>query len=306
MERLEHILCNIVSNYPDAILFSGGIDTSLITVLTYKFKRVPLVTCFFKEAEPLDFKYATLLAKQLGAEHHIKYFTVEEAVEATKEVIRILRVFDPMEIRNSITIYLGLKFCRDLGFRRIFTGDGSDELFAGYSFLYNKPKEYIKSWIREIAGRMYFSSKPIGEALDLIVEQPYISREVIDLALEIPVGYKVARVDNVVYGKYILRRILEKYVPKDIAWRSKEPIEYGSGSTKLREIFSQMINDNEFKNLCHEVKLRDKEQAYYYKVFKSLGYRIIRAKNSSKRCRYCGSEVSNSVFCRVCGAYPAI
>lgn len=303
---LENALCNVISNFPDAILFSGGIDTSLITVLTYRFSKVPLITCFFKESEPRDFKYASMLAKQLGAEHHIKYFTVEDAIYASKETIKLLRIFDPMEIRNSIPIYIGLKFCKDLGFKRIFTGDGADELFAGYSFLYNKSSEYVESWIKEIVNKWFFSSDVIGNSLGLIVEHPYTNEKIIDLALKIPVKYKIARVNKMIYGKYILRRILERYVSKELAWRSKEPIESGSGSIMISKFFSSMISDEEFRELNREVKLRDKEQAYYYKIFKELGYKIIKSSDPSKACIYCGSEVKNNSFCNVCGAYPAI
>jgi len=306
MVRLENILCNIISNFPDAILFSGGIDTSLITVLTYRFKRVPLVTCFFRDSEPRDFRYAIMLAKQLGAEHHVRYFTNEDAIYACREVIKVLRVFDPMEIRGSITIYLGLDFCKDLGFKRIFTGDGGDELFAGYSFLYDKSLKYIENWIKGIVNRWSFSSKLIGNSLGLTVEHPYTNEKVVKLALKIPVKYKIARVNGVIYGKYILRRILEKYVSRELAWRSKEPIESGSGSAVLSKFFSSMISDEEFRELNKEVKLRNKEQAYYYKVFRELGYRVIKSSDPSKACRYCGSEIVDDVFCRVCGAYPAI
>jgi len=306
LRELEDRLLNVLEGPMDAILFSGGIDTSLLAVLAYRRRRVPLVTCVYKDADPPDLCYAVMLAKRLGAEHHIKYFGIEEAVEAAREVIRILRVFDPMEVRNSVVIYIGLRFCRDLGFEVVATGDGGDELFAGYSFLYDKPEDEVEMWIRNIVGRWSFSSVPIGRQLGVRVVQPYTHPEVVDLALRIPVKLKIARVDGRIYGKYVMRLLLERYAPRELAWRSKDPIEVGSGATRLSGVFAEMVTEEEFRSLSREVKLRDREQAYYYKVFRSLGYRVEPARDPSRACAYCGAEVAHGGFCRVCGAYPAL
>jgi len=304
-DKLEDAILNAISDDGEAILFSGGIDTTLIAVLAYKIRKLPLITVIFKETSPPDLKYSMLIAKHLGAEHHIKFFDINEAVSAAKEVIKILKVFDPVEIRNSISIYIGLRFCKNLGYKCVLTGDGGDELFAGYSFLYSKSREEVENWIKSVIRTWEFSSLKIGKYLKILVKQPFTNHNVINIALKIPISLKIARYRGRIYGKYILRKILEKYVPYAVAWRNKDPIEFGSGSTHLRNIFSKWVSEDEYDAFSKEVKLRDKEQAFYYKLFKSLGYVIRPAKNPLKACKYCGSEVENK-FCRICGAYPAI
>ena len=259
----------------------------------------------FKETDAPDLYFSTLVAKYLGAEHHIKYFGVDEAIRAAHNTVMILNVFDPMEIRNSIPIYLGLDFCKRMGYHVVMTGDGGDELFAGYSFLLEKSLREIDEWIQNIVKTWFFSSDKLAESLEMAVRQPYTSEDVVKLALRIPIQYKVLKKNNTVIGKYVLRKIAEKYLPKEVAWRSKDPIEVGSGANILSTVFSQMVSDEEFNNLSKEVKLRNKEQAFYFKIFKALGRKVPKAKNASSACKYCGAEVSNK-FCKVCGAYPAI
>lgn len=296
---------SIIEKPADAILFSGGIDTSVLAALTCRYSKIPLVTVVFKEAFSSDLQFSTIVAKHLGAEQHIKYFDVDEAIQAAYKVIEILKVFDPVEIRNSIPIYIGLEFCRKMGYHVVMTGDGGDELFAGYSFLLEKPLREIDEWIKNVVKTWGFSSSKLAKSLKITVRQPYTSEDVVKLALRIPIQYKVVKKDNKVIGKYILRKIAEKYLPEKVAWRSKDPIEVGSGASALNTIFAQMMSDKEFNELSKEVKLRDKEQAFYFKIFKTIGCKIPKAKDASNACKYCGAEVSNK-FCRICGAYPAV
>jgi len=304
-QLIEVLEESIKKSMADAILFSGGIDTSVLAALTYRYSKIPLVTIVFKEAFSSDLQFSTMVAKHLGAEQHIKYFEVDEAVQAAHKVIRILEVFDPMEIRNSIPIYIGLEFCKKMGYHVVMTGDGSDELFAGYSFLFEKSLREIDEWIQNIVKTWSFSSSKLAKSLKIVVRQPYTSEDVVKLALRIPIQYKVLKKNNAVIGKYVLRKIAEKYLPKEVAWRSKDPIEVGSGANILSTIFAQMVSDEELNKLSKEVKLRNKEQAFYFKIFKTFGCDIPKAKNTSNACKYCGAEISNK-FCRICGAYPAI
>ncbi|MHA1593590.1 MAG: asparagine synthase C-terminal domain-containing protein [Candidatus Baldrarchaeia archaeon] len=293
----------MAENPVDAILFSGGIDTSLLASIAYQLSKPALITVIFKDAHAPDLHFSTLAAKTLGAEHHIKFFDLNEAIRAARKTIYILRTFDPVEIRNSIPILIGLEFAKKLGFRTIMTGDGGDELFAGYSFLLKMQPQEVETWIQKTVKTWSFSSNTLAKALGLTIVQPFTNKTVVNTALKIPINLKISKLNNKTIGKFILRKILESTLSPEIAWRNKDPIELGSGTSSLPQILNHMISDEEFRQLSKEVKLRSKEQALYFKIFKSLGLKIPKAKNSTP-CKYCGAPTSNN-FCKTCGAYPA-
>ncbi len=196
-----------------------------------------------------------------------------------------------------------MNYLRELGAKSVITGDGGDELFAGYSFLFNlKPRE-IDRWVEDITKKWFFAAKPIGESLGLKVLQPFLDKKIVNLALRIPAELKVAKLDGKVYGKYILRKAFERFLPAEVVWRGKHPIETGSGSTKLSEIFK--VSAEEFRELSKIVNLSSQEQAYYFKIYLEVVGEIPKPKNGERACPKCGAGVPiNGRYCRVCGAYP--
>jgi len=124
----------------EGILLSGGLDTSILAVIASKFVPLRAVTVAFQNALAPDVEYAVLVANRLGLKHIIHIFNHEELYDAIPAVVKTLRSFDPMEIRNSVTIHIGLETARENGICTGMTGDGCDELFAGYSFLFGLEK----------------------------------------------------------------------------------------------------------------------------------------------------------------------
>ncbi len=157
-----------------------------------------------------------------------------EAEEVAKHVIRIVKSFDPVEIRNDISIYIAMKEVKMLGLNSVITGDGGDELFAGYPFLFNLEPYEIDNWIKNIVKHWFFASKLLGESLGLKVFQPFLDEKIVKLALEIPAEFKVVDRNGTKYGKWILREAFKNFLPTEVIWRSKYPIEAGSGSIKFK------------------------------------------------------------------------
>ena len=287
----------------DVILLSGGIDTSIIAALSAHWKPLAITVVYRNYDE--DLPYAKKVANHFGLKHIIVNFSLDEARKASEEVISVLKVFDPMEVRNSIPILIGLKVAKSKGVKSIATGDGGDELFGGYSWLFHLPQEQLHKWIKNIVKTWHFSSKPLGDYLDLEVLQPFTDPDVIEIALKILPSLKVVEVNGKKIGKWILRKAFEDIVPKDVIWRSKSPIEVGSGSTRLSHDFAQLISDEEYSMLNKQVKLRSKEHAYYFKIYKRVVGEIPPPKAGEKKCPACGAGVPSwSKFCRVCGEYP--
>ncbi len=288
--------------YADAILLSGGLDTSIIAYLESKYFKPYTITVAFT-SEALDVKYAKIVAKYLKLQNFLKIFNLDEAAEAAEQVIKIIKSFDPMEVRNDIPLYIAISQAKKLGFKSIVTGDGGDELFAGYSFLFNLKQNEVDEWIKKGVKNWFFAAKPIGESLGVKVLQPFLDERVINLALKIPAKLKISKWQSEIYGKYILRKVFEPFLPSEVIWRRKDPIEAGSESRKIGGILK--ATQEEFNEFSKIVKLNDLEHAYYFKLYlKNMG-EIPKPKEGEKACSKCGGGVPlKTNYCRICGAYP--
>ena len=141
--------------------------------------------------------------------------------------------FNDIEIRNNVVMYMAARWARDNGERSIITGDGADELFAGYRFLVNKSQEELEGEIRRVCSVMHFPAQKIGKALGVEVESPFLSSPVQDIAREIPADLKVRGEGKERHGKWILRKMFEERIPLRIAWRPKSPMQDGAGTAGL-------------------------------------------------------------------------
>ncbi|HID19176.1 TPA: asparagine synthase [Candidatus Bathyarchaeota archaeon] len=287
----------------DSLMLSGGLDTSIIACLVNQYFKPKTLTVGFTGGNPLDICYAKLVAKHFNLQNEVKFFSLEEADEAAARVVEIIRSFDPMEIRNDITIFIGMRHLKEAGVKSVITGDGGDELFAGYPFLFKlKPRE-VDRWVRDVVERWFFAAKPIGESLGLKVLQPFTDNRIINLALKIPAEFKIAERNGITYGKYVLRKAFEGLLPAEVVWRAKHPIELGSGSTELSKMFK--VTSEEFAEMSKIIHLNSQEQAYYFKIYlKTVGV-IPEPKEGEKACPRCGGGLPvNRNHCKICGAYP--
>ena len=301
----------VKNNLAEGILLSGGLDTSILAVIASKFTSLKAFTVAFQNAPAPDVKYAALMANRLGLKHVVHTFGEEELYDAMPVVVKTLKSFDPMEIRNSVAIYVGLKAAKEDEVSTVMTGDGCDELFAGYSFLFGYEKEKLDLELKKLWSVMAFSSVPLAKVLGIEAKLPYLDPDFKDFAMRLDSKYKIRRENGRIYGKWILRKAFEGVLPKEITWRVKTPIEYGSGTTVLQNLFNSKISDEEFdrkrrKYLSEDgVTIRNKEQLFYYEVYRAVVGVPHPARRGGKICPYCHSSVpENATYCRTCGAYP--
>ena len=269
------------------------------------------ITVAFQNAPAPDIEFATLMADNLGLKHIVHFFNEYELYDTLPIVIKTTKSFDPMEIRNSVVIYIGMKVAKEIGIRTILTGDGCDELFAGYNYLFGLEKEKLDMKLKKLCSMMTFSSISLAKVLRMQAKLPFLDSNLKDFALNIHSQYKVQTENGKIYGKWILRKIYEGILPRAIAWRVKTPIEVGSGTTILPDFFNQKISDIEFldkkKNFKIEdrVTIRDKEQLSYYEIYKSVIGSPYPVDENGKICPQCNSNVQErATYCRTCGAYP--
>lgn len=293
-KRLSHA---VNESRAEGVLFSGGLDSSILATLA------PGVSAFTITLAPHgeDEEYAKMLSRTFQINWYHRMISVEEAVDSIPAVIGILKSFDPV-IPNDIATYFGLKLGKEKGAKRVMTGDGSDELFAGYSFMFDLPD--LESYIRELKDKMCFSSNILGQKLGVEIKQPYLSNEIIELALEIPKDFKIKVEGKKRWGKWILRKAFEDVLPPKIIWQDKRPLEYGSGTTRLRRIISEKISDEEFeeKRRLYPVRFMSKEHLYYYQIYRKVIGEIPAPKDCQTTCAGCGAGIEKGAnHCRICG-----
>jgi asparagine synthase (glutamine-hydrolysing) len=279
----------------DGVLLSGGLDTSILA-----FVARPSVgfTVALKGSSASDLVYSEKIAKFLGTQHKKMEFTMEEALAALPEVIKILKTFD-LALPNDLAIYFALKLAKGSGISSVMTGDGADELFAGYSYMAELPPKDLERYIRRLAQNWHFSANELGRALSVEIKQPFLDEDFVRFALQISPELKVK--DGV--GKYILRKSFEGLIPAEIVWRKKEPIEYGSGFTKLHEVINNTVTDGGFQSARKEVDIKfiNKEHFCYWRIYNEVVGEIPKASPSAPS-PFTGEGWGEAKSCPCCGA----
>ncbi len=307
-KELKGLLREATQREPaDALLLSGGIDTSAIAVASSKdLQDIYAFTVVLGDSCP-DLPYARRVAELFGYKHQILNISEEEALQRVPEVIKILNTFDPA-IPNDLAIYLALREVKELGLKNALTGDGSDELFAGYSFMYELEPSDLRNYIEKLSVSMDFSSNKLGRYMGIGIRQPFLSEEVVKFALDLDTGLKVKSVKGKIYGKWILRKAFENDI-SGLFLRDKDPIEVGSGMSGLRETISSQISDGEFKEKRRDygISFMNKEHLYFYEVYREVVGEVTEAEEGTNACPLCGSRVSSEgVHCYICGYSPPL
>lgn len=290
------------------IALSGGLDSSILAHYIKK-RESKGIAIISEDFVSTDLTYCQIISKETKIPLTIYNVTTSEILEAVESTIKILKNFNDIEIRNNVVMYLAIKWAKENDYKSIITGDGADELFAGYNFLVNKPENELDSEIKRVCTIMHFPSQKIGEELKIKVESPFLDEELIKMANEIPSNLKIKEEKETRFGKWILRKTFENYLPSQIVWRKKSPMQDGAGTVGLTNLFESIINEEKFveKKLTvkkdDDVVIRTRESMYYYEIFKKM-YGTPVDKNAETQCPYCKHEVMDSKFCRMCGAFP--
>ena len=311
IQRLYQILNKSVSDCNSTcISLSGGLDSSILASLM-KSKEKNAISIISKEFPGTDLTYCQMVAKKFQLPLVMKLISTEEVMTAIDKTIKILKVFNDIEIRNSVVMYLSLQTAKNEGHKSIITGDGADELFAGYNFFQKMTEDELKKNLTRIWNTMHFPAQKIGKSLKIIVESPFLNEHVVDFAKSIPVQYNVKIEKKQKFGKWLLRKTFENSIPQSITWRRKSAMQDGAGISQLVNIFDNIISDESFNDQIKLIKktdgvgIRSKESLHYYLIYRKY-YDIPKNLHTSNSiCNYCHYEVLNDAhFCKMCGAFP--
>jgi asparagine synthase (glutamine-hydrolysing) len=251
--KLRELLHEVVrEDLAEGVLLSGGLDTSIVALVAKRYVTGLKAFTVSLESYDEDLGYAEKVAKSLGLELKIHLFTEDEILEVVPKAARILdsrSKYFPEPVGASVFApnYIALRFAKNF-VNSVYTGDGGDELFFGYSSMVSlglimsqDDEFYTPHFKQELQSELlgflqtYDIAFPIklGRALGIEVKSPYLAPQIAEYAKGIPLEYKVKSEGERVWGKWILRKAFEDYLPKEIIWREKVPIDSGTGSIKL-------------------------------------------------------------------------
>ena len=290
------------------IALSGGLDSSILACLLGG-RMMQGVAVIAQDHTSTDLTYCQVASKEFGMGLSICRTSTADLLDAVGETVRILGNFNDIEIRNSVVMYLAIRWAKDRDITGIITGDGADELFAGYQFLLGKDREQLQGELERLSEIMHFPSHKIGKSLGVKVESPFLDGYVSEFARTIPAEYMIREHDGRKYGKWILRKAFEGMLPEKILWRPKSPMQDGAGTAGLTGLFESVIGDGTFAEKkaaildSDGVSVRTKESLYYYEAYRRA-HGPYRPTGGGRACPHCGFAIGGSVFCRMCGAFP--
>jgi asparagine synthase (glutamine-hydrolysing) len=309
-EELVRLLTESVErNRADALLLSGGLDSSVLASLLHP--KYSVAAGFGADAP--DLAYARQVAGRFSERLVEVVFDHDRMAWLVEQVIQVFRTFDPIEIRNSAVALAGIEQAKSDGHSAIMTGDGGDELFAGYNYLsrYYSDMEKLDSELQRLWKVMHFSSIKLGEHVRVKVKTPFLDERFASVAKSISTSEKVGEHNGRKYGKFILRKCFEATLD-DLVWRSKLAQEHGGATDRYQNYIEEMIDDLTFANKARTAKeqdgvtIRSKEHLHYYAIFRTY-FPPPKEEDCESRCPECrGCIEPDGRFCRTCGAFPVV
>jgi len=254
------------------VWLSGGIDSSIVAALLKEFTDKVYTSSVGYEGSP-DLEAAKVVSDYLGTTHTECMFDTEELFTNIPETIYHLESFDAPLVRSTLANMIVSKISAPSDI--VFSGEGGDELFAGYNYFleYNSSRVIQKECVNAINSLHNTALQRVdrtSNAYGVNIKLPMLDENLLDYVLKIPPKNKVRKDKNT--GKYILRKVAAKYLPDDIAWRSKDKFWEGAGiEDTLEKKINTIITDKEFSDNIESSDgptLRNKEEVYYYRVFK--------------------------------------
>ncbi|KAA6328800.1 Asparagine synthetase B (glutamine-hydrolyzing) [termite gut metagenome] len=279
----------LMSDVPYGVLLSGGLDSSIISAIAKKYaaKRIemdgesdawwPQLHSFavgLKEAP--DLIKAREVADHIGTVHHEINYTVQEGLDAIRDVIYHIETYDVTTVRASTPMYLLARYIKSMGIKMVLSGEGADEVFGGYLYFHKAPdaKSFHEETVRKLGKLHLYDCLRANKSLSAWGVEgrvPFLDKEFLDVAMRINPSDKMA--PGKVIEKKILREAFADMLPESVAWRQKEQFSDGVGYgwiDTLKEITSLTVSNEQMEHATERFPVnppRNKEEYYYRSIF---------------------------------------
>jgi asparagine synthase (glutamine-hydrolysing) len=279
----------LMSDVPYGVLLSGGLDSSIISAVAKKFARRRVETHDTQEAwwpqlhsfavglvgSP-DLAAAKKVADHIGTIHHEINFTIQEGLDALRDVIYHLETYDVTTVRASTPMYLMARVIKSMGVKMVLSGEGADEVFGGYLYFHKAPnaKAFHEETVRKLGKLHLYDCLRANKSLaawGVEGRVPFLDKEFLDVAMRLNPREKMPNKDRM--EKWILRKAFEDYLPESVAWRQKEQFSDGVGYNwidTLKEMTSLNVSDEQLANARYRFPINpplSKEEYYYRSIF---------------------------------------
>lgn len=282
----------LMSDVPYGVLLSGGLDSSIISAIAKKYAARRVESGDLKDAwwpqlhsfavglkDSTDLKAARKVADHIGTVHHEVHFTIQEGLDALRDVIYHIETYDVTTIRAATPMYLLARVIKSMGVKMVLTGEGADELFGGYLYFHKAPdaKAFHEETVRKLGKLHLYDCLRANKSLaawGVEGRVPFLDKEFMDVAMRVNPADKMSGHGKI--EKWLLRKAFEDYLPHEVAWRQKEQFSDGVGYSwidTLKQMTSDQVSDEQLAHAAFRFPVntpRSKEEYFYRSIFSEL------------------------------------
>ena len=287
----------LMSDVPYGVLLSGGLDSSIISAIAEKFSehriendsktkaywpRLHSFAVGLKDAP--DLKKARLVADHIGTVHHEINYTIQEGLDAIRDVIYFIETYDVTTVRASTPMYLLARVIKSMGIKMVLSGEGADEIFGGYLYFHKAPsaQAFHEETVRKLSKLYLYDCLRANKSLSAWGVEgrvPFLDKEFLDVAMDLNPEFKMcgpdkeAGQDKFVIEKKVVREAFSDLLPEEIVWRQKEQFSDGVGYSwidTLKRITEEAVTDEQMAKAAERFPIntpKNKEEYYYRSIF---------------------------------------
>ena len=279
----------LMSDVPYGVLLSGGLDSSVISAIAERFSenriedddktrawwpRLHSFAVGLKGAP--DLAKARLVADHIGTVHHEINYTIQEGLDAIRDVIYFIETYDVTTVRASTPMYLLARVIKSMGIKMVLSGEGADEIFGGYLYFHKAPsaKEFHEETVRKLSKLHMYDCLRANKSLSAWGVEgrvPFLDREFLDVAMRTNPKAKMCPGQTI--EKKIVREAFSDMLPQEIVWRQKEQFSDGVGYSwidTLKRITAEAVSDDDMAHAAERFPINpplNKEEYYYRSIF---------------------------------------
>ena len=279
----------LMSDVPYGVLLSGGLDSSVISAIAEKFSehrieddsktkaywpRLHSFAVGLKGAP--DLAKAKLVADHIGTVHHEINYTIQEGLDAIRDVIYYIETYDVTTVRASTPMYLLARVIKSMGIKMVLSGEGADEIFGGYLYFHKAPsaKDFHEETVRKLSKLYLYDCLRANKSLSAWGVEgrvPFLDKEFLDVAMRTNPEAKMC--PGKTMEKKIVREAFADMLPEEVAWRQKEQFSDGVGYSwidTLKQITSEAVSDEQMAHAAERFPInppKNKEEYYYRSIF---------------------------------------